>query len=760
MKTVLTIIAVAAIYLAGCASPRLTPTVLQDNASAGPLAIASGEVLTGNDAAFATKLQAVEQARRSIDLAYYIYGDDYSSSALTEALLEAAGRGARIRLLVDYATNYKRLDLFSMMEAMARKGPGSLEVRFYNRPTRNIIQDAVYLTMGCGTALAIEPGERCAKAKLDAIDRLFAAEAVDGRPAAERNVSNLDVGNSGLLLSGLYAKRADVMAIAIQQGQGLDPDLLAQGHGVASTTDTRTAQRLARIMWDSKTAPQFQRLVAQSELYLALSTHGERLATLHETFTGLLPVGKEFSDEARRDWAHITDFLHHKWLLVDESRFQTGGRNVEDSYHMRPNPLSDKYVFMDTDIAVNLQRGGEHVTRAFDQLWRFGQMVATLDEVRRHAPNDFVVNVDAHAAAQEACRNAARAAHSGCVDRAFAARARDLPQRIAARHAEMRRNAETYRRRYADSLEPSRDPVFSLDREAVLTLLQNLPFDQRAAHPTRKFAPAVGREAASGKYLHDTWLRGLADICATATAKNPKQVLIHNAYFFPPANMTYALSRMVNGEIDCSNVTVTVLTNSIETTDLNIVNLMARHSLKAFAEFYEDQGDPLRRAAFRYVEYQPPKDRATQSLHSKVSVIGDDLMIGSANADVRSLAMDSNIALLVRGAPSLQRDYLAFVESVIRDLTRSRETQTAFARATRATRATMIEEDLAVLRQLLVKYRVDSHLDGPQRALLEGRFVSLLDDAYRLTARSIAPDSTAAERERNQNAFNDRFKLI
>ncbi|MBK7962875.1 MAG: phosphatidylserine/phosphatidylglycerophosphate/cardiolipin synthase family protein [Bdellovibrionales bacterium] len=50
-----------------------------------------------------------------------------------------------------------------------------------------------------------------------------------------------------------------------------------------------------------------------------------------------------------------------------------------------------------------------------------------------------------------------------------------------------------------------------------------------------------------------------------------------------------------------------------------------------------------------------------KSLHTKISVLGDDIIIGSANADVRSYFMDTNNAVMIRNAPNLVADYLAFL---------------------------------------------------------------------------------------------------
>ena len=181
-----------------------------------PLEVRTARVITDNDAAFQSKLDVIRNASRSLDLVYYIYSDDYSSSVFTKALLDAARRGVKVRLLVDYSTNYQHLDMFSMMEA---RGGGNLEVRLYGRPTRNIVKDAADLTLGCSRQ---DPGAQASsqcQEKLAHVDQLFADEKIDGVPTSELDISNLNVGNSGLFLSGFYSKQFQAVALAISQGQ-------------------------------------------------------------------------------------------------------------------------------------------------------------------------------------------------------------------------------------------------------------------------------------------------------------------------------------------------------------------------------------------------------------------------------------------------------------------------------------------------------------------------------------------------------------
>lgn len=744
-------------FLAGCAwqrDVRLSDETVMQIASAGPLAISESKVITDNDAAFQSKVRLIEGARKSIDMMYYIYSDDHSSSVLTKALIDAARRGVTVRLIVDYQTNYSRLDLFSMME---KEGNGNLRVRFYGRPTANIIKDSVYMTMGCSKEMAGAHPTDCSTEKFAAIDKLFADEMIDGTPAAVRNISNLNVGNSGLFLSGLYSKRGDVMALAVQAGGAIDVQKVKSGGSATSPEEKEQLKKLGKTYWEARTGGLFQRLENNAELFFAFAMYGQQLNPLKETVTSVLPVDRKLGNDEVRDWDHFTDYTHHKFLLIDRSEIQMGGRNVENSYHMHPNPLVSKYVFMDTDIHATLNKGGDAIAQSFENLWNFTAMVATLAEVRQHAPNDYVVNLKY---AEKSCGTLKdKKEKEACVEKESRTNVHDLKERMADSLRAMEENARAYTTDYAPTIPMQQASGFSLDKEGILAYLENLPFNKGLPPEKRQrtYGALAGEEAQGGKYIHDVWLREIPAICAAATPDNPMRVVLHNAYFFPAANLTYALSRMANGDYDCSNVTVTVLTNSIDTTDLNVVNIAAHHSLKAFTEFYQQQSDPTRRATFDYYEYQKPATGANLSLHSKVSVFGDDVIIGSANADVRSFMMDSNNAMLIRNAPGFAKDYLAFVQGILKDPSRTKKMNDYF---TTTPRAVILQEDLATFRQIMAKYGADKRLNEEERQKVETRFVQMLNDAYALTKSSIAKDGTAGTRRENQNKFNEEFKPI
>ncbi|MCF6253964.1 MAG: phospholipase D-like domain-containing protein, partial [Thiomicrorhabdus sp.] len=194
--------------LTGCQFLNIKPDpVLSESVGkANALTIDSGRVMTDNQQSFESKLALINQAKTSIDLVYFIVSDDYSSSVFASRLIAASQRGVKVRLLVDYVTNYSRLDWFSMLEA---GGGENLTVRFYGRPTNNMIKDAVYMTLGCNEVAPREDKSACSKEKLGKIEALFQAEKIAGKSAESLNISNINVAESGLFLSGFYGKNTD-----------------------------------------------------------------------------------------------------------------------------------------------------------------------------------------------------------------------------------------------------------------------------------------------------------------------------------------------------------------------------------------------------------------------------------------------------------------------------------------------------------------------------------------------------------------------
>ncbi len=84
-----------------------------------PATVKNMKVHTGGESGFFKKIEIVENALPGTDLelAFFIYEDDYSSSYLTKKLIEASQRGVKVYLLIDYFMSIKTKNLFSFINS-------------------------------------------------------------------------------------------------------------------------------------------------------------------------------------------------------------------------------------------------------------------------------------------------------------------------------------------------------------------------------------------------------------------------------------------------------------------------------------------------------------------------------------------------------------------------------------------------------------------------------------------------------------------
>jgi cardiolipin synthase C len=728
----------------------------QLNSSTPPLEFEHAVVVTDNDTAFEEKLRLVRTAKEEIDLVYYIFSDDYSSSYFALELLAAAERGVRVRLLVDYFSSYANLDYFLMLEQLGRLGKGSLEVRFFNRPNDTILQDAVYLTMPCEEKTSSDDYRKCAEVKYETIERELAERRLAQGLELAQIPSNYSTYASGLFLSGLYSKDPELMAQALKDGAQFGG---AKETGTGSPVPAEEKQARvrkslegAKVFWQTRSSNEdaFQKRVAEMKLWLAFLFYGSSLRPLYDKAAAYLPLRRaENGREMLRDWQFLTQFTHHKLLMVDSTRFVLGGRNMADSYHMVNNPLIPGYVFSDTDVLVELKSKSAELRQSFQRLWDYRTMTATLSDVLSHAPNDFA------AAKKQAKEQCADTASKTCNEEAFF-RNLDPALRIRQASLNLRARARAYEQVYLPRISGERAPNFEIDTEAKVYYLENLPFskDKAEPEPPRLYQPENGREGESGKHIHASWLASLRQACTLSRAESPQEVVFHNAYFIPPANLLSAFAKMTDGTWDCPHVRLSVITNSPETTDLNVINLAARYLLEAYFSYLNDHRHEARGADFHYYEYQRQGGDAAKSslsLHSKVNLIGPDVYIGSANADVRSYVLDTNNSLLIRNAPRFKGEYLNWLEGRLGQPSLIKE-QTAFF-------STLTEEELLAVDRLKIRSVLATILSENSPALepvaevVEKILIRLRDLSRKIVERK--QDNALHERK-----YDSMFKLL
>ena len=680
--------------LNGLGSASIDEDVLKKYSSAH---IKPGEVndltiITDNDQAFQSKIELIKNAKESIDLVYYILSDDHSTSRLNKALIEAATKNkVKIRIVADILQNYQRLDVFNML---IEKGQGNIEVRFFGRPTRNMVVGAVFLTSSCGDKiLALGDPGACAKEKFKIVDQVFKGES---KKDVNLDISTIDLKKkaplAAMFLAGLYTKSPALLhASTVKTREMLAMIKANQSEEPVSAEDVAKLKELANLVYKAKTSTGLERVGASMKLLTAFQLYGQELNPIYNKVSGVVALDVENSqaymksnDTRAKDWDFATDFTHHKLLLVDGKDFQMGGRNLENSYHMKPNDLSAKYTFMDTDVLVGLKSKNKKMVKSFDKIWNYEAFVASVADLDKIAPYQGVANFDHAKIGCVMSGLKTKETILPCISRIMA-KGMDvsMADRIAFQNHLMNQKSQEYEAYYRNQ-KSAFEPSFTLSendkKTATLSYLENVPYDKSAKEVKRIYGAGPKDEAASGKYLHEVWIRSLKSICFET--KNQKSddisdVVIHNAYFAPPSNLLSAFAKMVDGTWNCGRVRVSILTNSFQTTDLRIVNSFGMMGMKAFFDYYAEMKQSKSNcksgkcATFRYMEYQGSAGESAanqKSLHSKVSVFGKKhMMVASANADYRSYMMDTNNGLLIRNAPDLVGSYMKFFNNIVND---------------------------------------------------------------------------------------------
>lgn len=83
----------------------------------------------------AKRVRMIESAKETIELEFFIYQIDHSSKIITAKLIEAANRGVKVRLLVDFAA-----PVFRLRPAYAALlGKENIKVRYYNTVGTHLI---------------------------------------------------------------------------------------------------------------------------------------------------------------------------------------------------------------------------------------------------------------------------------------------------------------------------------------------------------------------------------------------------------------------------------------------------------------------------------------------------------------------------------------------------------------------------------------------------------------------------------------------
>jgi cardiolipin synthase C len=678
---------------------RLTSAEIQKFASSTKLNLQNAEVIIDNDAAFDSKLAMIKSAQKSIRMVYFIYADDDSASVITNELIKKAQSGVKVKLLVDILTNYGKMDLFSMM---TKEGRGNIDVRFYNFPSERIIADAKYMTLPCPKEEKPE-SDSCQKFKSALMKSMASQESTFF---------------SRMMLAGLYGKSVVALKVALGIGGGIDPADYKKKDG-EEDQDIGQVFDFFKLMIDAKIKHDIGAMI---KLQIAMAMYADKLNPVMNELTGRLPLISESVTPNKKtshaqEWDHFTDYVHHKLVAVDGNEFQLGGRNIEDSYHMKSRlGTKGKYIFMDTDFhAVTAAGGTAEIEKSYDALFNMKEMVADFATVNRVMPYDIPSNPQALGMAAGSCMQDAKAGTvtvdklGTCIEERFAKMPNFVTESARQEKAksEMNASAANYLTNYAATSKKQLRDNWKLQKSygadssrlsqadlqtAEIYYVENTPFNIKSADKIRKVGSKIGAEADYNKNIHALWYKGLENVCKVSRDQGvEKRIVFHSAYLFMPSGLIHKLAKMLNGDYgDCSKVRVTLLTNSFQTTDLNFINVFARYQMVQLFKHYAglvayekqfNEGGKFKYGRWfpklDYFEYNASAMGTGISLHTKLSVLGDDVLIGSANADARSYYMDTNNGVFIRNAHEFNRDYVAFVDNIITDSKKSTEwTQT------------------------------------------------------------------------------------
>jgi phosphatidylserine/phosphatidylglycerophosphate/cardiolipin synthase-like enzyme len=686
-------------------------------ASGYNLKFSKAQILTDNDAAFQQKLSVIKNAKKELRLVYFIYSDDATSSVLNSALLAKAKEPQmeNIYLLVDLITNYKNLDLFITLNEESK---GKIKPFFYNFPSGQMIEDANYMTLPCPKGKQADTTCRqykesvmatySSKSAPTSFTKLFLT-GIYGRSAAAMKAAL----GLGAQISSADYKRSDEDKQAM-----LDLAKITLGALKGNLID-KLKLSIAMAMYGEKINSILNEL--NGRFPIGLEKGNSSSAPMWDHFTDYnhhkLVLGDNL--EMVNGGRNIEDSYHaktqieredggkEKYIFMDTDFYGKADLNKD------PQGLADVARAFDSITQSTMVKDLKTVRDTLSY-----EFVANTGEKNEIGSAQRAIGY----CMQEAQKGNADAAADlgGCIltNVTNAQLGYVTPQaRRAAVLKNMKVGYDAYLK-HDQNIKTEFQPLSANDlKTASFHYLENLSTD-RSNNQIRIQGSKLGSEAENSKNIQVAWFRGLENTCKVsrdakdASGNNvysdvkPMQVIFHTAYFLMPSGMIHRIAQMLNNDFgDCSRVKITFITNSQFTTDLYPINILARYQLGALFNHYKglveykkmfespveavtDSEGALRYVpstsskaiAFKYkqfwphIEYYEYSPAAVEdladlkskpdSLHTKTSLIGNDLIVGSANADIRSYYMDTNNAIMIRNAHEMNQSYISMIENL------------------------------------------------------------------------------------------------
>lgn len=288
---------------------------------------------TGNASAFAAKLNAVKNAKHSIELQYFIFGDynfdhDYTSATMMRELVEKAKEGVKVRIIVDDGTTRKwRDDFIAFKNEAIKAGAGkNLEIAYFrpysldhNHPLK--YAETLYLEVQANL-----------KAK-KYYPRTILQLLLNPQSAIKDFLGpNFDPVKGVQVAMAAHQAQKDTTAI--------------QDHGFDAISST-----LFDVFGKTPTP----------------STYPGFIAALFSK-----AIGRKVTEQQALDIINVLKRTHHKLTVVDGKFASGGGRNMWDISHLdfnhplRPENRKNDY---DVDFIIDDENFAKAMVKSFDEYW-------------------------------------------------------------------------------------------------------------------------------------------------------------------------------------------------------------------------------------------------------------------------------------------------------------------------------------------------------------------------------------------------------
>ena len=253
-------------------------------------------LLTDNDEAWQAKRHLIANARRTLDLSYFILEVDASTSRLMLDLIDAAERGVKVRLLVDYFMTFEQAAALRALGCV-----NNIEVRRYGLPTPAWL------------------------AALDAagIDR-------DG------------------FVKALMAANVAKLAEALKGNTIFAPAVADEVASLTVQPDTNPADFPAQVL---SALPPMAAAAGLAADFSSGSATADHTAALRKVALVI---------EIMRGLKHFLHRMHHKLLLADNKWFVMGGRNLADAYQCEKPQQGRAFQDTDILACDGAAGGSEH----------------------------------------------------------------------------------------------------------------------------------------------------------------------------------------------------------------------------------------------------------------------------------------------------------------------------------------------------------------------------------------------------------------